>query len=340
MQAQRGRASRWWKVWSILGVCAGAISLVTGAQAGVAAATWKPEQHVEIIVSTSPGSGSDAMARLIQTLLQDKRLIETPATVINKPGGGGAIGLAYLVQQSGSGHHLLVTSPTLLTNHITGRTTTSHTDLTPLAHIGTEYVVFSVRAESPFRTGKELLARMKQDSASLSFALANSLGNHNHIGIAKLADAVGGDIKKLRVVVFQSSSEVVTALLGGHVDAIASPVSSVLQHATAGRVRILAVAAEQRLSGAMAAIPTWAEQGAKVVSANWRSVVGPKGMSESQIQFWDGVFARLVQQDDWKRDAETKLLENTYLNSADTRKLMDAQFAELSRILRALGLAK
>jgi len=303
-------------------------------------AEWKPAQQVEVIVGTAPGSGSDATARLVQRLLQEKRLIEVPSTVLNKVGGGGVIAATYVAQHAGSGQHLFVTSPTLLTNHITGKTALIYSELTPLAQIGTEYVAFTVSADSPLKTGKDLVARLGKDGGGLSFALANALGNHNHIAIAQLATATGADVRKLRIAVFNASSEVATALLGGHVDVVASPGSSVYAHVQAGKLRILAVASEQRLSGALANVPTWSEQGVKVVSSNWRSVVGPKGMSDAQVQYWNAVFAKLVQQDDWKKDVEAKQFENTYLNSADTRKLMDAQHAELTTVLRAVGLAK
>jgi putative tricarboxylic transport membrane protein len=95
-----------------------------------------------------------------------------------------------------------------------------------------------------------------------------------------------------------------------------------------------------RAGGALANVPTWTEQGLRVVSANWRSVVGPQGMGASQTQYWDGVFAKLVQQEEWKKDVAAHHFENTYLNSAGTRKLMETQFVELTAALRALGLAK
>ena len=304
------------------------------------AADWKPDRNIEVIVGTAAGSGSDATARLVQRLLQEKKLIERPSTVLNKVGGGGVIAATYMVQHAGSGNHLYVTSPTLLTNNIMGKTTINHTQLTPLAQIGTEYVAFAVAADSPLKTGKDLVVRLKQDSSGVSFALANALGNHNHIAIAQLAGAVGADVKKLRIAVFSSSSEVTTALLGGHVDVAASPGSAVFQHVQSGKLRVLAVAAEQRQTGALSSVPTWCEQGVKVVSSNWRSVVGPQGMTAAQVQYWDGVFAKLVQQEDWKKDVVAKQFENTYLNSADTRRLMEVQYTELSVALRALGLAR
>jgi putative tricarboxylic transport membrane protein len=321
-------------------LAAGAAAMLYAGLALAAVTAWKPEQTIEIVVGTGAGSGSDATARLVQRLFQEKRLIEVPSTVVNKVGGGGVLGLTYMAQNAGSSRHLFVTSPTLLTNHIMGKTALSYTDLTPLAQIGTEYVAFSVSADSTLKTGKDLVARLKQDSGSLAFALANALGNHNHIAIAQLASAIGVDVRRLKTAVFSSSSEVVTNLLGGHVDVVASPGSSVYPHVQAGKVRILAVASDRRLSGGLAGVPTWAEQGVKVVSSNWRSITGPKGMTEAQVQYWDGVFAKLVQQDDWRKDVEAKQFENTYLNSADTRRLMDAQQAELTAVLRAVGLAR
>ena len=304
---------------------------------------WRPDRPIELIVGTAPGGGSDSTARLLQRLLTEKKLIDRPASVINKPGGGGVVAATYMVQNAGSGHSLLVVSPTLLTNHILGKTTINHTHLTPLAQIGTEYVTFAVPADSPLKTGKDLVARLQKDSASVSFALANALGNHNHIAIAQLAGALGNtgaDVKKLRVAVFNSSSEVASTVMGGHVDVMVSPGAAVIPHVQSGKLRMLAVAAGERQPGALATVPTWHEQGVKVVSSNWRSVVGPQGMTAAQVQYWDGVFAKLVQQDDWRKDVAANHFANTYLNGADTRKLMEAQFVELTAALRGLGLAK
>ncbi|HSQ03148.1 MAG TPA: tripartite tricarboxylate transporter substrate binding protein [Burkholderiales bacterium] len=304
------------------------------------AAAWSPEQNVEIIVPTSPGSGSDSTARLIQKLLRSARLLDGSSTVVNKPGGGGAVGLAYLTQHAGSGHHLFVTSPSLLTNQIVGRATIGYADLTPLAQLGTASVAFTVRADSPLRSGKDLAQKLHNDPAALTFALANALGNHNHIAIAELARAVGIDPRKAKVVVFNSSGEVVTSLLGGHTDVIASPVSSIVEHVKAGRVRVLGVCAERRLGGVLASVPTLSEQGYPVVAANWRSIVGPQGMTPAQVEYWDRVFARIAAEDEWKREIAAAVEEDTYLDSAGTRRYMEQQYRALTGILRALGLAK
>jgi putative tricarboxylic transport membrane protein len=321
-------------------VCFLALALLAALPAAAQTQAWKPEHNVELVIPTAAGSGSDRTGRLIQSLMQDKKLVEQSVTVVNKPGGGGAIGLNYVVQQTEPGLHFLVTSPTLLTNHILGKTAVTYRDLTPVAVIGADFVAFSVRADSPIKTGMDLVERLKKDTAGTTFALANALGNHNHIAIGELALAVGADIKSLKVVVFNSSGQVATSLLGGHVDVISSPASQVVEHARSGKLRIIAVASERRLSGALSSIPTWKEQGVSAVSANWRNVVGTKGMSDAQVAYWDRVFARLVEQPEWKQAAEKSLTENIYLDSAETRKQLDQLYKQLTVTLRGLGLAK
>jgi putative tricarboxylic transport membrane protein len=321
---------------------AGALTLCTIVTSTFAwaASAWKPDQHVEFIVAASAGTSSDVTARWIVRLLTEKKLIEMSAAVVNKPGGGGTVALTYLNQQTGNGHTMLVTSPTLLTNHITGRTPLNFTDFTPLAQLGRDSVVFSVRNDSPMRTARELADRLKADPGSLSFAVGNSTGSHSHIATAQVARAVGADLRRLKVVTFGGSAEGVMALLGGHIDVVASPPPAILEHVRAGRARLLAVASDKRQSGELASVPTWKEMGINAVAASWRSVVGPRGLSEEQVRYWDDVFSRLAALPEWRQDLEINLVENTYFNSRDTRKLMETEYAALAITLTDLGLAK
>ncbi len=77
------------------------------AAASALAQSWKPERPVEIIIGTSAGGPQDRTGRTIQKILQDLKFVPTPITVVNKPGGGGAVGLAYLAQHAGDGHYLM-----------------------------------------------------------------------------------------------------------------------------------------------------------------------------------------------------------------------------------------
>jgi len=308
--------------------------------AGQALAQWKPDKNVEIIVGTGPGGGQDKTARTLNRLLVDKRLVEAPITVVNKPGGGGAVGWAYLNQHAGDAHYVEIANTTLLTNQINGRSAIGYADITPLAMMYSESVALSVRHESALMTGRDLIERLRKDAASVSASVGSSAGGPNHIAFALIAKAAGGDVKKLKTVVFQGGGEAITATLGGHVDLISSAANNVIPFIAAGKIRVLGITAPQRLPGALAGVPTWKEQGVDVHITNWRLLAGPKGMTAAQVAYWEGVIAKLVKTDEWKKDLDNNVFEDTYMNSTESRKYLNAQYEQFKSALTEVGLAK
>jgi putative tricarboxylic transport membrane protein len=303
-------------------------------------AQWKPEKPVEIIIGTSAGGPQDRAGRLIQKILQEQRLVTAPINVLNRPGGGGVIGLTYLGQQPGDAHYMMVNSITLFTNHITGRTQLSYADFTPLAVIGAEYVGVAVLADSPLKTARDLAERLRSDPGSLSVSIGTAFGNATHISHALAMKAAGVDIRKMKTVVFNSGGDAMTALLGGHVDAMASAPSTLRQHVKSGKVRLLAIVAPQRLAGDFAAVPTWKELGIDVTFELWRGLAGPRNLSVGQVRFWDDALGRMVKTSDWKDQLALSGMEDVYRNSAQTAAYWKAQDAQVRAVLTELGLAK
>ncbi|MFZ9530782.1 MAG: tripartite tricarboxylate transporter substrate-binding protein, partial [Burkholderiales bacterium] len=150
-----------------LGAALIAASLPAMAQA------WQPDKNIEIIINTAPGSGQDSTGRLVQSILQDRKLAGTASiTINNKPGGGGAIAYTYLQAHPGNGHFVSIASKSLLTNHISGRAPLTYTHLTPLAILFDEYIAVAVKADSPIKSGREIIDRLKKDPGALSFGVA------------------------------------------------------------------------------------------------------------------------------------------------------------------------
>jgi putative tricarboxylic transport membrane protein len=317
-----------------------AIFAMMGVMSAAVAQPWKPEKAVEIIVGTTAGGPQDRLGRTIQRILQERRLVGTPVSVVNKPGGGGAVAISYLHPRTGDGHYLLVVALATLTNHITGRSNIGPDDITPIAMLGAEYVSVAVRAESPIKSGKELLERLRKDPSSLSVAVGTALGNATHLSFVLAMKAGGVDIKKLRTVVFGSGGDSMTALLGGHVDIAASAPSSLLQQVQAGKLRMLALGAPKRGGGEMAQVPTWKELGVGSAFELWRGLAAPKGLSRAQIQFWDNALGALVKTDEWNKELADNQVENIYKNSTDTGKQWKAEYDEVRGVLLELGLAK
>ena len=308
--------------------------------APAAAQNWQPEKNVEIVINTGPGSGQDVTGRFMQKLLQDLKLVPTSSTVVNKPGGGGAIAYGYMNQHQGDGHFVAIASKSLLTNHIMGRAPVTYTHLTPLAILFEEYISVAVKADSSIKDGRDLLERMKKDPTSVTFGVATSLGNPNHQGVAMALKRVGVDVRKAKVVVFQSGGTAVTSLLGGHVDVVPGSVGLMQKHMEAGSIRLIAIAAPKRLTGSFAQVPTWKEQGADAVVSNWRGLIGPGGMTAAQTAFWDRATRQFTQSEAWKKELAAKNWDDEYKASAETRKYMDEEYAELKGFLTEMELAK
>jgi len=317
-----------------------AFALAVTAPAALSQTPWKPDRNVEIVVGDSAGGGIDRTARLIQKIFQEQKLLGVTSAVVNKPGGGSTIAQAYLNQRAGDAHLWEITATSLLTNHITGKSAFGHKDFTPVAMLYDEYIGFLVRQDSPLKTGKDLLNALKTDPDSLPIGIATAAGNTNHIAAGLAAKAAGGDVKKLKVVVFGSGGESMTALLGGHVGVVATPSANAIPHLQAGRMRVLAIAAPSRLDGALAAVPTWKEQGENIIVANWRPVVGPKGWSAAHVAYWEDVLAKVTRSDEWKNEVARSGGVNHYMNSRDLAAYFDSQYAQFKAVLMELGLAK
>jgi len=131
-----------------------------------------------------------------------------------------------------------------------------------------------------------------------------------------------------------------TALLGGHIDAASSPVSSVVEQMRAGRVRLLAVSAPRRMPGDLAEVPTWLDAGIRSSIEVWRALAGPKGLSAAQVAYWDALASRAVKDREWTKELERSLAEGGYKGSADTLKHWQDEYAEMRALYTALGLAK
>lgn len=322
----------WFQVWGL------AAALTVGMPAH--AAEWKPVKRIEVVVPNAPGGGNDRLVRLVLKIAQEQKLIEPVVNVIHKPGAGVVMGLTYLNQFAGDAHHVAIISSTFLGDYVTGRSSISPTDITPIAQLFTEYVAFAVKPDSPIQSGKDIVARLKADVASLSTSLSGGLGNHNHVALAMVARAASADPKKLKVVVYSSGADAITAALGGHVDVLVAPAASVLPHVQAGRLRFVALAAPRRLDGAFASVPVWKELGANVVTSNWRAIVGPRGLPQPQTDYWENVLARVVVSDEWKKMLERDLVTNEFLRSARMRDELKADAEDLKAVMTELGLVK
>ena len=300
---------------------------------------WRPDKPVEIVVTTAPGGSNDQVARIIQKIWQDEKLVAPPVLIVNKPGGNQTLAMVYLNQHPGDGHYLLLANPTVITNHITGISPLALADFSPIANLLFEHSAISVRADSPVRTIQDLGARLKADPDSMSLGIV-ARGGVNHLAVSMAIKSAGADPRRVRAVVFKTNAESMIALAGGHIQLVASSVTSANTQAKVGTARIVAIAAHQRMGGAFAGIPTFREQGVTSWVSNWRAIMGPKGLTPAQIAFWEEALARVVATDEWKKQVEQQQWGGQFMRSAEFSKYLENEYAITRAMLAELGLAK
>lgn len=311
---------------------------VAVAAPGAFAADWKPEKNIELIVGSAAGGPLDATARLIQRYGELKN-IGVPITVQNRTGGAHAIAMTYLNQHPGDGHYIAMVLTNLLTNRITGSHPLTYTDVTPLAMLSQEYIAVSVKADSPIRSGRDLIDRLKAAPDALSFAISGRAGGQ-HLAAGLIMSVAGVEVRKLKFVSFKGGAEATPAVLGGHVDVLMATPTSAWRHVQSGGLRMLAIAAPQRLTGERAGVPTWRELGINAVMGNWRGVVGPRGLGAPQIAYWDRLLGEMVKSPEWQEALAKHQWESFHLDAVASAKFLEEQYKTLATLLRELGDAK
>lgn len=315
-----------------------AISLMS-ASGAPAQEAWKPTRAVTLIAPNAPGGTSDRTARELQRLFQKHKLVDVTVNVVNRPGGGGTLALNQLHSGAGDPHVILITTSAVISNHLTGLLSYNYTDFTPLALLlGDNYGV-NVRANSPIQGARDMLDRVRKNPEALTFGMS-SIGGTNHTSLVAALKKGGVDVRRVKMVTFAGGGQISLQLLGGHVDVINTGLGNMVDHLVQGRMRTLAITGPRRMGGAFADVPTWKEVGVDVSLIGWRGILGAKGLTPAQVAYWDDVFRRVVQTEDWKADLQKNYWLDIYADAAGMRKWLDSENTEVRALLTELGMAK
>src|SRR5262245_14071882 len=301
--------------------------------------SWRPQREIEIVAGTPPGGGLDRSARALLKALEAKRLLDVPAKVSNVAGDGGRNAWRYLDSLAGNPHVLVISSSNLATDRLLGVRSYDHeAAFTPIAILYTEYIAFLARSDSAIKSGGDLVQRFRSNAGALTIALSTSLGNPNHIALAKVIAHAGGDAKAPTVRVFDSALDAVTDVADGKADVAAVTAASAVKELAAGTMRALAVSAPQRLDGLYAAVPTWREQSVDCMIGAWRGVTGARGLTQEQAEFWETTLAADVTSPEWTADLAHHYWTSSYIDGSALRQYLQHERSEMAAVLGRLGL--
>ena len=314
---------------------ASACAIAMAGLAGTAHASDYPSKPVELIVPVAAGGGTDLVGRAFAEAAK-KYMPQQPMIVMNKPGASGAIGTAELINAKPDGYKIgiIICEITIIPN--LGITKYTAADLRPIARLNADPSAVTVRADAPWQTIDEFLAdaRKRKDPMPVGNA---GMGSIWHMAAAAFAEKTG---VKVNHVPFLGAAPAVVALLGGHVDAITVSPGEVAQHVAAGKLRTLAVMADQRVGGMFEKVPTLKERGIDVTVGVWRGLAVPKTTPPEIVAQLSEV-ARKAAEDAGFRDTLTKAsLGWAYADAAAFQAVIDKDRAFYAALVPKLEMTK
>ncbi|HYF19151.1 MAG TPA: tripartite tricarboxylate transporter substrate binding protein [Ramlibacter sp.] len=230
-----------------------------------------PSRPITLIVPFAPGGSTDLLARLMKKYAV--KHLGQDLLIVNKPGAGATIGWNEVVAAPPDGYTLGAVTSSAAIRPVFGDTRHNYIQaLEPIAWVSTIPQVLAVRTESPWKTIEDLVRHARENPGKLTYG-HSGLGNSTHVAMETLALRAG--IKVMQVP-YNSGSQVLNALLGGHIDATMATPVEFQEHMAAGRLRVLAVFADKRFEAPQFRdVPTVAEKGWAVESLSWNGVAAP-----------------------------------------------------------------
>lgn len=301
--------------------------------AGPALAQGYPRRPIELIVPFAPGGGTDLVARAFADAA--KAHLERGIGVVNRTGGGGAVGLSEIMAARPDGYKIgLGTVELAMLPHM-GLVRFSADDFLPVARLNAEPSAVTVKADAPWKTLGEYLDHAKANPGKVRVGNSGT-GAIWHLATEALADKLG---LRFNNIPYEGAAPAVTALLGGHIEAVAVSPAEVSAQVQAGQMRILGVMAEQRLE-AFPDVPTFRESGTDLAIGTWRGIFVPKRTPADVVETLRRV-ARATAEEQAFRDTLKKLnLTWAYLDGPQFAEQVQAEDATFKALMTRIGLAR
>ncbi len=282
------------------------------------AQSWEPTKTVEFIVPAGTGGGADLMARAIQGIAAKHGLMKQSMVVINKSGGAGAEGFLDVKGAKGEPHKIIITLSNLFATPLATDVPFNWRDLTPVQMLALDQFVLWVHASTPYQTAKEYIDAVKKAGPG-KFKMAGTGAKQEDqiitVAIEKLTGA------KFIYIPFRGGGDVAVQLVGKHVDStVNNPIEAVAQW-RAGTLRPLCVFDPKRMpykakvtdTMSWYDIPPCKEQGLDVEYLMLRGIFMPPEVKREHVDFYLGLFKRVVETPEWKDLMERGAFNQTRL---------------------------
>jgi len=307
-----------------------AIALWAGAPAS--AQQFPQGKPVEMTVMFGAGSAADVTARYLADGMA--KALNVPVPVVNRTGGGGAIGYNHVSQQKPDGHSIIWNSNSISTNYHSGILQFDYRAFDPVARVSVETPVLAVRADAPWKTLKELVDYAKSNPGKVRIGNSGA-GSHTHFASSALFLTGGAKV----IDVPFGEGQAVVNLLGSRIEGIVQLPAAVVPHVKSGDLRVLAVLGSKR-DPIFPDVPAANEVGYAVALDMWRGIAVPKGVPKPIIAKLQDAIKGTVESAAFRDAGKSIGFMPAYLPANDFGKLIASDDAKLASVMVELGMKK
>ena len=290
-----------------------------------------PNRPVELVVPFQPGGGTDALARAFADA--SRKHMPQSVIIVNKPGASGAIGWQDVINAKPDGYKLAVLTVEVTTLPHMGLAKFTYDDFTPIARLNADQAAITVRADAPWNTIEEFLAAARKDSGNIGVGNAGN-GSIWHLAAAALEDKTH---VKFNHIPYQGAGPAVLALLGGHVDSVAVSPAEVTTYVQAGKLKTLAVMADQRVKG-FEKVPTLKERNIDLSIGTWRGIAAPKNTPPEVVAYLKSVSLKAANEPAFREVLEKQNLGFAYADEAAFKVNMAKDSAYFKTLMAKLNI--
>lgn len=319
------RQFRFWPI-GVAAICVGLSAAPAGAQ------QFPAGKPIEMTVMFGAGSAADVTARQLADGMA--KHLGAPVPVVNRTGGGGALGYVYVSQQKPDGYAIVWNSNSISTTHHAGTLSFDYKTFAAVARATVENPALAVRADAPWKTLKELLDYAKANPGKVRVGNSGA-GSHTHIASEALFAVPRA---KIIAVPFNGGQAVVN-LLGGRIEAVVQFPGAVAPHVKSGDLRVLAMLGSAR-DPIFPKVPTAKEQGLDIALDMWRGIAVPKGTPAAVIARLQDAIKATVESAEFAEAGKNIGFTPSYLSADAFNDVIASDDQRLADVMKEIGLKK
>ena len=296
-----------------------------------------PQRPVQLIVPWGAGGGTDATARIIATLLEKE--LKQPFNVVNRTGGSGVVGHDAIAKASPDGYTIGMITVEITMMHHVGLTQLKHTDYTAIGLVNADPAAINVRADSPYKSVKDLIAAIKANPGKMK-ASGTGQGGIWHLAIAGLLKQQGIDPNALPWVPSNGAAPGMQDMVAGGVDVVPCSIPEARPMIDAGKARALAIM-DANPPALYPNVPTLKKElNSDWAIAAWRVIAAPKGIPAEARKTLTTALKKVYDSKDYKDFMASRGFGVIWADPQGTAKFMAESDQNLGAALKAVGLAK